>query len=73
MRGSGPWRVTILFALLFFAMYALVHLDRWMNRGQEPGSPTTYSSGTMGYKILYLWLKDLGTPVGICSRSALTS
>jgi len=48
---------------MFFAIYAVVYLEQWMGRGQEPGTPTTYSSGTAGYKALYLWLKDLGIPV----------
>lgn len=60
---SGPWKTGILFLLMFSAIYAVVHLEQWLGRKQEPGSPTTHSSGTLGYKVLYLWLKDLGIPV----------
>lgn len=63
MRGSGSWKGAILFGVVFSAIYAMVHLEQWVVKGQEPGTPTTYSSGTMGYKVLYLWLKDLGIPV----------
>lgn len=63
MRRSGPWKAAIPFVLLFLAVYGAAYLEQWMGRGQEPGSPTSYSSGTLGYKILYLWLKDLGVPV----------
>ena len=63
MRRSGPWKTAIPFVLLFLAVYALAYMEKYVGRGQEPGSPTSYSSGTLGYKILYLWLKDLGIPV----------
>jgi len=63
VRRSGPWKTAILFVLMFFAILAVAYLEQWMGRGQEPGSPTTYSSGTLGYKVLYLWLKDLAIPV----------
>jgi len=60
---SGPWKTATLFLLMFLAIYSVAYLDRWLGRGKEPGSPTTYSSGTRGFKVLYLWLKDLGIPV----------
>jgi hypothetical protein len=60
---SGPWKIAILFLLMFLAVYAMAYVQQRMGRAQEPGSPTTYSSGMLGYKILYLWLKDLGIPV----------
>ena len=63
MKKSGPWKMAMLFLVLFLAVYSVVYLEQRMGRGQEPGSPTTYSAGTLGYKVLYLWLKDLGIPV----------
>lgn len=63
MRRSGPVKITILFLLMFVAVYAIAYVKQWMGRAQEPGSPTSYSSGMLGYKVLYLWLKDLGIPV----------
>jgi hypothetical protein len=63
VKRSGPWKIAILFLLMFLAVYAVAYVQQWMGRAQKPGSPTTYSSGTLGYKVLYLWLKDLGIPV----------
>ena len=63
MKKSGPWKIATLFLVMFLAIYFVVYLEQRMGRGQEPGSPTTYSEGTLGYKVLYLWLKDLGIPV----------
>jgi hypothetical protein len=60
---SGAMKRAIPFAFLFFAIYALVWLGQWVGRGKEPGSPTTYGTGTAGYKVLYLWLEHLGIPV----------
>ncbi len=63
MRRSAAVKTAIPFALLFVAVYALVWLGQWTGRGKEPGPPTSFSNGTAGYKILYLWLQDLGVPV----------
>jgi len=63
VRSPGTWKKAIPFVLLFFAVYAVVFLEQWLGRGQEPGTPSTYSSGTGGYKVLYLWLQELGIPV----------
>jgi hypothetical protein len=64
VKSAGTWKKAIPFVLLFFAVYAVVFLEQWLGRGQEPGTPSTYSSGRVGYKVLYLWLQELGVPVG---------
>jgi hypothetical protein len=63
VKKSAAMKTALPFALLFVAVYVLVWLGQWMGRGREPGSPNSYSTGASGYKVLYLWLQDLGIPV----------
>ncbi len=60
---SAGSRVLFLCTLVFLAGYALVSLKAWQEGERSPGRPTTYSAGIQGYKVLYLWLKNLGLRV----------
>jgi hypothetical protein len=55
--------VLFLFALVFLAGYVLVLLKAGQAGEKHPGRPTTHSAGAQGYKVLYLWLKDLGIQI----------
>jgi hypothetical protein len=63
--GRSPaWlKIVFLCTLAFILAYGLIALEAWRTGGEGTGRPTTYSAGSLGYKALYLWLKDLGIPV----------
>lgn len=67
MRAAGAppaWsRIVILCLCVVLASYGLVFLEDWQTGKGAPGRPTTHSTGLMGYKALYLWLKALGLTV----------
>jgi hypothetical protein len=63
--GRSPaWLKIMIFCTFIFVLaYGLMVLEAWRTGGEGTGRPTTYSAGSVGYKALYLWLKDLGIPV----------
>jgi hypothetical protein len=63
--GRSPaWlKIVFLCTLVFILAYGLISLEAWRTGAEGTGRPTTYSPGSLGYKALYLWLKDLGLPV----------
>lgn len=63
MKSSGAWKTALPIVLLIGTVYGFLFLEQRLGRGREPGSPSTYSSGAKGYKILYLWLEGLDVPV----------
>jgi hypothetical protein len=56
-------KLGILGILLFLAAYGLVALEAQRKDREGPVRCTTYSTAAGGYKILYLWLRELGVPV----------
>jgi hypothetical protein len=56
-------QVLSLSTLVFLAGYASVSLKTLQEGEKNPGRPTTHSAGIQGYKVLYLWLKDLGIQI----------
>ena len=64
-----------LFILLI--TYGVLSLEARQKKGMGPSRPTTYSTTPGGYKVLYLWVRELGLPFrrwerpfGQLSRSA---
>jgi hypothetical protein len=63
-RRWPAWlQVLSLITLVFLAGYALVSLKTLQRGEKNPGRPTTHSAGIQGYKVLYLWLKNLGIQI----------
>jgi hypothetical protein len=56
-------RVVILCACVVLAAYGLAFLEEWQTGRKETGRPTTHSTGSLGYRALFLWLKALGLSV----------
>jgi hypothetical protein len=63
-RSPAWMKIVFLCTLAFILAYGLTALEAWRTGAEGTGRPTTYSPGSLGYKALYLWLKDLGIPVG---------
>jgi hypothetical protein len=62
LRRLPAWAtMVILCSVVLLAAYGLSFLQERQGEGTGPGRPTTYSAGSEGYKVLYLWLKDLGS------------
>lgn len=59
----APARIAILCACVVLAAYGLVFLEERQTGRKETGRPTTHSTGSLGYRVLFLWLKALGLPV----------
>jgi hypothetical protein len=70
LGSSPPWLKMVFLCLLVFVLaYGLIASEAWRTGDEGTGRPTTYSAGPIGYKALYLWLKDLGIPVRRWERS----
>ena len=52
----------LLAALLILVFVVIVGIDAYQKLRRQPGPPSTYNSGSAGYKALYLWLRELGVP-----------
>lgn len=65
MSGSSPknWlKIGGICLFILLITYGVLSLDASQNTGNGPSRPTTYSAAPGGYKVLYLWLRELGVP-----------